>query len=79
MVTNLCPAEGNTQWCSQPENEYGFGAHFDIMSQGAPGGWNNPVVRYEEVACPVILGQDWQTCQCAGGMKSRVRRVSVGA
>jgi endoglucanase len=79
MVTNLCPANGNQQWCSQPENQYGFGAHFDIMSQGGPLGWNNPVVKYEEVACPGSLTADWQTCQCASGKTSRVRRGLMGA
>ena len=79
MVTNLCPANGNEQWCAQPENRYGFGAHFDIMSQAGPAGWNNPVVKYEEVPCPGSLSADWQTCRCAGGKTSRVRRGLVGA
>jgi len=79
MVTNLCPANGNQQWCSQPENQYGFGAHFDIMSQGGPLGWNNPVVKYQEVPCPGSLTADWQTCQCASGKTSRVRRGLMGA
>lgn len=39
MITNLCPAQGNAQWCSVPD-QYGFGAHFDIMSQAGPGGWS---------------------------------------
>jgi len=42
-------------------------------------GWNNPVVKYEEVACPGSLTADWQTCQCASGKTSRVRRGLVGA
>lgn len=79
MVTNLCPANGNEQWCSQPSNQYGYGAHFDIMSQGGPNGWNNPVVKYEEVACPGSLTADWKTCQCASGKTSRVRRGLLGA
>ena len=78
MVTNLCPAVGNTQWCNQPTNEYGFEAHFDIMSQDGPSGWNNPVVKYEEVACPGSLPSDWKTCQCASSATSRVRRGLVG-
>ena len=39
MVTNLCPANGNQQWCGQETNEYGFAAHFDIMSEQGPEGW----------------------------------------
>ncbi len=46
MVTNLCPSQGNEQWCSYPANRYGYhkqcyimlwydkgryGAHFDLM------------------------------------------------
>lgn len=40
MITNLCPANGNAQWCSQPADQYGYGAHFDILSQGGPRGWS---------------------------------------
>ena len=42
MVTNLCPAQGNEEWCGggAEGNKYGFEAHFDIMSQALPaGGW----------------------------------------
>ena len=39
MITNLCPTDGNAQWCSVPD-QYGFPAHFDIMSQGGPNGWS---------------------------------------
>ncbi|KAG8532161.1 uncharacterized protein KY384_003801 [Bacidia gigantensis] len=78
MVTNLCPANGNEVWCTAP-NQYGYGAHFDIMSQGNPNGnWDNPVVQYKKVACPVDLAGNFQTCECAGGAKkSRVRRGLV--
>ncbi|KAK4695270.1 hypothetical protein P7C71_g2460, partial [Lecanoromycetidae sp. Uapishka_2] len=77
MVTNLCPANGNQQWCAQPTNEYNYSAHFDIMqassSAGGPMGWNNPVVSYEPIACPSTLVQDYSQCtDCAG--PSRVRR-----
>lgn len=36
MVTNLCPHNGNAQWCPAVggKNQYGYSAHFDIMSQG---------------------------------------------
>ena len=78
MVTNLCPANGNAVWCSQPTNQYGYGAHFDIMSQNGPEGWNNPVVQYEAVACPGSLTSDFKTCQCASSSTSRVRRGLMG-
>jgi hypothetical protein len=36
MVTNLCPNNGNAQWCPAVggTNQYGYSAHFDIMSNG---------------------------------------------
>lgn len=77
MITNLCPANGNAQWCSVPD-QYGFPAHFDIMSQGGPMGWNNPVVAYKEVACPGSLSSSFGSCQCAKGGASRVRRGVMG-
>lgn len=77
MVTNLCPANGNQQWCAQPKNQYGYGAHFDIMSHAGPKGWNNPVVKYHEVACPRTLTSDFKTCKCA--KKSRVMRSLIEA
>ena len=44
MVTNLCPANSNPQWCTQPTNQYDFPAHFDIMEAykdaGGPMGWS---------------------------------------
>ena len=41
MITNLCPQQGNEQWCSQPTDQYGYTAHFDIMSQDLPlGSWS---------------------------------------
>ncbi|MDI1491565.1 MAG: hypothetical protein OHK93_002774 [Ramalina farinacea] len=81
MITNLCPADGNQQWCGGQGgsgNQYGFGAHFDIMSQGGPKGWNNPVVAYEQVPCPGTFTTDYATCQCANGATSRVRRGLLG-
>ncbi len=44
MITNLCPADGNAQWCSQPTDQYGYGAHFDILSQGGPAGWSKSMI-----------------------------------
>lgn len=79
MVTNLCPAQGNAEWCAQPKNKYEFESHFDIMSKDGPEGWNNPVVKYEEITCPGSLVSDFATCQCTSGKTSRVRRGLVGA
>lgn len=49
MVTNLCPAAGNQQWCAQPTNRYNYPAHFDIMqassSAGGPQGWSKCLSR----------------------------------
>lgn len=39
MITNLCPADSNQQWCSMPD-AYGYPVHFDIMAQGSPQGWS---------------------------------------
>jgi len=55
MVTNLCPTNGNQQWCAVP-NSYGYGAHFDLMDHQMNGkisalGWDNPEVTYKEVSC----------------------------
>lgn len=65
MVTNLCPYNGNQQWCPQPgsTNEYGYGYHFDIMAQSEVFG-DNVVVQFEEVTCPGQAKSDWETCVC---------------
>jgi endoglucanase len=67
MVTNLCPYNGNQQWCPQPgsTNQYGYSYHFDIMAQSVIFG-DNPVVNFEPVACPGQATSDWGTCQCYG-------------
>jgi len=61
MVTNLCPNDGNEQWCPNPGavNEYGYPQHFDLMDPNMAGwvdslGWNNPVVTYKQVACGTL-------------------------
>jgi len=41
VITDLCPANGNQQWCSVPDS-YGFPAHFDI--NGGPAGWGESVL-----------------------------------
>jgi len=58
MITNLCPYNGNAQWCPNPNNanQYGYHQHFDLMDPNMSGwvdsiGWNNPVVTYKQVAC----------------------------
>ncbi|KAF8321546.1 hypothetical protein DL93DRAFT_1422191 [Clavulina sp. PMI_390] len=69
MVTNLCPNNGNAQWCPVVggTNQYGYSAHFDIMSEGlVDGSWDNPVVSYTQVACPSAAVADWETCVCDG-------------
>ncbi|CRG91956.1 hypothetical protein PISL3812_09010 [Talaromyces islandicus] len=65
MVTNLCPYNGNQQWCPQPgsKNEYGYSYHFDIMAQSEVFG-NNVVVEFEQVTCPGQAKSDWETCVC---------------
>jgi endoglucanase len=67
MVTNLCPNNGNAQWCPQPgsTNQYGYSYHFDITAQNEVFG-DNPVVNFELVACPGQATSDWETCQCYG-------------
>ena len=40
ILLDLCPVQGNEQWCNQPANHYGFGAHFDILADGGPLGWS---------------------------------------
>jgi len=68
-VTNLCPPDGNANWCSYDINSYGYDAHFDLMDYNMNGlvtsmGWNNPEVTYEEVDCASNGYLDWG-CECA--------------
>jgi len=66
MVTNLCPHNGNEQWCPAVGgvNQYGYSAHFDIMSNGNFI-WDNSVVNYTQVSCPGAASSDFAQCQCA--------------
>ncbi len=69
MVTNLCPQQWNTQWCTSP-NQYGYTAHFDLMDLNMNGlitrlGWNNIEVYYYPIPCPDTQASDWTQCQCA--------------
>ncbi len=66
MVTNLCPNNGNAQWCPNPgqSNAFGFQYHFDIMAQSPVFG-DNPIVDFESVACPGAATSDFAQCVCA--------------
>ncbi|KAF8344144.1 glycoside hydrolase [Cantharellus anzutake] len=66
MVTNLCPSTGNGQWCPSTGsmNDYGYSAHFDIMSKDGFG-WDNPVVDYAQVECPSSASNSFSQCVCA--------------
>ncbi|RFU79622.1 glycoside hydrolase family 45 [Trichoderma arundinaceum] len=67
MVTNLCPNNGNAQWCPNVggTNQYGYKYHFDIMAKSEIFG-DNVVVDFEPVACPGQASSDWGTCLCNG-------------
>jgi len=69
MVTNLCPSQYNTQWCTSP-NDYGYMAHFDLMDFNMNGyinslGWNNIEVYYYNIPCPAMQAYNWAQCECA--------------
>ncbi|KUI52721.1 Endoglucanase-5 [Cytospora mali] len=66
MVTNLCPNDGNSQWCPDVggTNEYGYSYHFDIMAQSEVFG-DNVVADFEEVDCPSAATSDYSQCTCA--------------
>ncbi|KAL4938148.1 RlpA-like double-psi beta-barrel-protein domain-containing protein-containing protein [Aspergillus oleicola] len=65
MVTNLCPYQGNENWCPNPGelNPAGYGVHFDIMGGVGVFG-DNVVVEFKEVPCPIAAGGKWGTCEC---------------
>jgi len=66
MVTNLCPNNGNAQWCPTVggTNQYGYSYHFDIMASSEVLG-DNAVVDFEAVSCPSAASTDFAQCQCA--------------
>ncbi|KAI1293922.1 glycoside hydrolase [Xylaria venustula] len=66
MVTNLCPYNGNQQWCPEVggSNQYGYQYHFDIMAESEVFG-DNPVVTFESVTCPSAAISDFSQCVCA--------------
>ncbi|RLL94128.1 hypothetical protein CFD26_103415 [Aspergillus turcosus] len=78
MVTNLCPYNGNQQWCPQVggTNQYGYSYHFDIMAQSEVFG-DNVVVNFEPVACPGQATSDWETCVCYGKTAADVTPVGL--
>jgi endoglucanase len=65
MLTNLCPNNGNAQWCPVVggTNAYGYSYHFDIMATSSVFG-DNPVVDFQQVACPSAAVSDFAQCQC---------------
>lgn len=84
MITNLCPYDGNEEWCPPigGTNEYGYSYHFDIMAESEVFG-DNPVVDFEQVACPSAAVSDYAQCQviseslfplpdCCGTCKTRM-------
>lgn len=80
MVTNLCPYNGNQQWCPSigQKNTYGMEYHFDIMAKDLVFG-NNVIADFEEVDCPGQAKTNYGQCQCANGIaksKGGVPRVS---
>jgi endoglucanase len=77
MVTNLCPYNGNQQWCPNvgSTNQYGYSYHFDIMAQNEIFG-DNVVVDFEPIDCPGQATTDWETCVCYG--KTETDTTPVG-
>merc|ERR1711872_665306 len=76
MITNLCPANGNEQWCKGNTNTYGYEAHFDFADgarQISSLGWDNSEVTYEYVDCATAHAGDpktpgprqWRQCECS--------------
>ncbi|KAJ5488533.1 Endoglucanase-5 [Penicillium diatomitis] len=78
MVTNLCPYNGNQQWCPNPgaTNQYGYSYHFDIMAQNEIFG-DNVVVDFEPIACPGQATTDWQSCGCYGQTETDTTPVGL--
>ncbi|KAL7902889.1 non-ribosomal peptide synthetase [Trichoderma sp. SZMC 28014] len=79
MVTNLCPNNGNAQWCPTVggTNQYGYSYHFDIMAQNEVFG-DNVVVDFEPVACPGQATSDWEQCLCVGMQETDTTPVLGG-
>lgn len=79
MVTNLCPNNGNAQWCPTVggTNQYGYSYHFDIMAQNEIFG-DNVVVDFEPVVCPGQATSDWETCLCIDMQETDTTPVGLG-
>jgi len=71
IVTDLCPTNGNEEWCSEPggSNKYGYNYHFDIMAPSEVFG-DNPVVDFEETPCPTTASSVFGQCKCPQGAYS---------
>ena len=80
MVTNLCPNNGNAQWCPVVggTNQYGYSYHFDIMAESEIFG-DNPVVNFEPVACPGQATSDWEQCLCYGMTETDTTPSGLGS
>jgi endoglucanase len=65
MATNLCPQNGNEQWCSAVggTNNFGYSYYFDIMAKSPVLG-DNPVVDFEQVSYPSAALSDYKQCAC---------------
>ncbi|RDW89234.1 hypothetical protein BP6252_01266 [Coleophoma cylindrospora] len=65
MVTNLCPNNGNAQWCPAVggTNDYGYSYHFDIMASSEVFG-DNVIVDFASVSCPTTATTDYAQCSC---------------
>ncbi|KAI0291671.1 RlpA-like double-psi beta-barrel-protein domain-containing protein-containing protein [Multifurca ochricompacta] len=67
-VTNLCPVQGNEQWCGQtiskPTNSFNKAVHFDLCQESGasgaffPSGRNALTGSYQEVSCSQWSGSD---------------------
>jgi hypothetical protein len=44
-------------------NQYGYSFYFDIMAESEIFG-DNPVMNFEQVACPGQAVTDWDSCVC---------------
>jgi len=89
MITNLCPYNGNQQWCAPVGgfDQYGYAVHFDLrnaVGQITNLHWNNPEVTYQEVACSTgtsltPTNAQYSTCICAGGTSGSSSSSSSGS
>ncbi|EIW79103.1 glycoside hydrolase family 45 protein [Coniophora puteana RWD-64-598 SS2] len=67
-ITDLCPAQGNEEWCGQsqssPTNQHGASVHFDLCEDSGaagaffPSGHGALTGSYQEVPCSQWSGSD---------------------